>query len=148
MDPVALLESDHRKVEALFERLEKGKGPEARRKTFLEIKAALTEHAILEECIFYVAARTVDSMDEQVLVSTAYAEHEDVKGLLAQIEVMPPDGEGFAYSCRRLEALVSEHVAMEEEALFPQARKQLGPDRLAAVGERLAGVKPPPGKRR
>jgi hypothetical protein len=90
----------------------------------------------------------VDSTDEQVLVSNAYADHDDVKGLLAQIVVMPPESEAFGDACRRLQALVASHVAMEEESLFPGARRLLGPDRLAAVGERLAAVRSPRGKRR
>jgi hemerythrin superfamily protein len=154
MNPIEMLESDHRKVEALFERLGKAKAPD-RAKTFLEIKSALTQHAILEECIFYPAARTSDVEETQVLVSDALADHEDVKSLLAQIEVMPPESEAFSLACRRLEAVVSAHVAEEEKDLFPQARKQLGADRLGALARRMAGAKAPqgspkpaPGKRR
>lgn len=148
MNPVEMLETDHRKVEALFERLAKAKNADGRARTFLEIKAALTEHAVLEECIFYVAARTTDSTEAQVLVSDAYADHDDMKNLLAQIEVMSPDSEGFAFSCRRLQALVASHVAREEQALFPQARKVLGPDRMGAVAERMAAVRSPRGAKR
>ena len=61
-------------------------GADARQRVFLEIKAALTLHATLEEHIVYPALRSVPDPEAQGGATEAFDEHEDIKGLLSQLE--------------------------------------------------------------
>ena len=56
-DAIALLKSDHRKVEGLFERFEKARDSASKQKLAQEICTELTVHATIEEEIFFPACK-------------------------------------------------------------------------------------------
>lgn len=133
-DPVALLERDHREVDALFEQFEAATGDAPKRQIVNEICVALKVHARLEEELFYPAAATV--LGQPDLIEEAMVEHMSAKDLIAQIETGAP-GEAF-YDARVkvLAEYIRHHVAEEEGEIFPKVRaSDLD---LAALGEQMA----------
>ena len=140
-DPIRSLEEDHRAVEAIFERIQKARGADARAKAFHDLEAALTLHATLEEGIFYPAVASLPDVEALDRVAEAVEAHGAVKGLLAEIAATSPRAPGFLAKCEALRIVVSGHVEEEEGDTFPRARKLLGSDRLAALGRRMASVR-------
>jgi hemerythrin superfamily protein len=141
MKATDLLEKDHRQVERLFARLLGAKTPAPRVKAFLDVRAALTLHARLEESVFYPAVRTAEDPEVRAEVSHALSEHDEVKALLAEIEVLDPADLRFLDRCRRLRDEVAGHVKEEESKLFPRASRLLGSKRLESLGRRIADAR-------
>ena len=134
-DAIALLKTDHRKVEELFEKYETARSKkEAIAK---QICMELTIHTILEEEIFYPACRQAgvegDMMDE------ANVEHDGAKTLIAELENGTPDDEFYDAKVKVLSEEIKHHVKEEEKrgGIFTQARDL----DLDALGETLAARK-------
>jgi hypothetical protein len=140
-DPTQALERDHREVEALFARFSKAKSAHAQEATFLAVKEALSLHGLLEEAIFYPAVAGLPGMEAKELVGEAVHEHMDVKTYLAELDAMSAESPSFEPTVLALKEAVAHHVEEEESRMFPLARKLLGPDRLAALGDRMARAK-------
>lgn len=132
-DAIALLKSDHRKVEELFEQYEKARGRKAG--IARQICMELTIHAMIEEEIFYPACREAgiesDMMDE------ANVEHDGAKVLIGELENGTPDDDFFDAKVTVLCEEIRHHVKEEEkrDGIFASARSA-GLD-LIALGERL-----------
>ena len=138
-DAVALLKADHRKVEELFEKFEKAKGPERKQSLATQICTELTVHAIIEEEILYPASKGEVEGD---LLDEAYVEHDGAKVLIAEISAGSPDDEFYDAKVKVLSEMIKHHVKEEErpgEGLFAQLRKA-GAD-LSELGERLKARK-------
>lgn len=133
--PVALelLESDHRRAEALFEQYEDAKESEEQDKQALaeQICDELTIHAQVEEEIFYPWLRENLSEEDMELVEEALVEHATAKDLIGQIQDASADEESFDAKVKVLSEYVKHHVAEEENEIF---------DRLADFDEALDEV--------
>jgi hypothetical protein len=121
---VHLLQSEHRTIAALFDRL--GTQPGA----LADIRRELERHARLEEEIFYPAL--VASGEGAAAVRQARAQHGAIRKAL---------GAGRAALDRRalaaLRAAVDRHVELEEEIVFTEAQRVLDKDALVALAERM-----------
>ncbi|BBK30808.1 hemerythrin HHE cation binding domain-containing protein [Stella humosa] len=138
-DAVALLKSDHRKVEELFEQFEKAKDGTRKRKLADQICLELAVHAKIEEDVFYPACR---GKIEEDLLDEAHVEHDGAKVLLAEIAATSPDDEFFDAKVKVLSEMIKHHVEEEEkrvEGMFSQARKA-GLD-MDALGRTMAARK-------
>ena len=139
-DAIALLKSDHRKVEDLFAQFESAKGDGRKEKLAQEICLELSVHATIEEEIFYPACE--GKVDEDLL-KESYVEHDAAKILIAEISSgASEDDEFFDSKVKVLQEEIEHHVGEEEkrmEGLFAQARKA-GID-MDALGEQLAARK-------
>jgi hemerythrin superfamily protein len=139
-DAIALLKTDHRKVEDLFEQFENSTGDSRKEKLAGQICLELSIHATIEEEIFYPACE--GKVDEDLL-RESYVEHDAAKVMIAEISA----GEGesdefFDAKVKVLQEEIEHHVEEEEkrlEGLFAQARKA-GLD-MDALGEQLAARK-------
>ena len=134
-DAVALLKSDHRKVEELFADFEKAGGDGRKQKIAEQICLELSVHATIEEEIFYPAC---EGKVEEDLLKEAYVEHDGAKVLIAEILAGGPNDEYYAAKMKGLQEQIEHHVEEEEkrmEGLFAQARKA-GLD-MEALGEQL-----------
>ncbi|WP_136163440.1 hemerythrin domain-containing protein [Sphingomonas flavalba] len=121
-DAIALLKSDHRKVEGLFEQFEKASGDGRKQKIALTICQELTVHAKIEEGIFYPAC---EGKVEEDLLKEAYVEHDGAKVLIAEIEAGTPSDEFYDAKVKVLSEQIEHHVQEEEqrmEGMFSQAR--------------------------
>ncbi len=124
-DAIALLEKDHAEVKSKFKQYEKLVDADAsddQKKTLaLDICAALTAHATVEEELFYPAAR--DVLDEEDLVDEATVEHASAKDLIAQIQAMNPSDDLYDAKVKVLGEYIEHHVKEEENEMFPKVRK-------------------------
>jgi hemerythrin superfamily protein len=132
-DAVALLERDHREVEALFAAFEQADGDAAQRGIAIAICSALKVHARLEEDLFYPAASRVVEAD---LVQEAQVEHASAKDLISQIEMGAPGEAFFAARVKVLSEYIAHHVAEEEGEMFPKCRDSKLD--LVALGRQIA----------
>jgi hemerythrin superfamily protein len=142
MDAITLLKADHKTVEKLFKQYEKlGDKAAATKAQVVEgIIKELAVHAVIEEEVFYPAARgEVPDTSREVLESLE--EHHIVKWLLSELEDMEPSHERFDAKVTVLIELVRHHVEEEEGELFPQVRAALGRKRLGEIGDMLATAK-------
>jgi hypothetical protein len=135
-DAIALLKSDHRLVEDLFEKYESARGKPQKKKLARQICLELIVHSMIEEEIFYPACRgqiEEDTLDE------AYVEHDGAKVMIAELLKGDPDHDFYDAKVKVLSEEIKHHVREEEkraEGMFAQAR-EAGLD-LDELGERLA----------
>jgi hemerythrin superfamily protein len=142
MDAITLLKNDHKAVEKLFKSYEKAgdRAKATKKKLVAQMIKELSAHAVIEEEIFYPAARSaVEETTSTVLESLE--EHHIVKWVLAELEGMDPSDERFDAKVTVLIELVRHHVDEEEHELFPEVRRGLGRTRLAEIGEQLEKVR-------
>jgi hemerythrin superfamily protein len=136
-DAIALLKQDHRAVEQLVDQFEDA--DESEQSEIAErICSMLTVHAQIEEEILYPAAKEALSEDEEEseLVPEAEVEHASAKDLIAKIQGMTSDDEGFKATVKVLGEYVKHHVKEEENEMFPALRKtELD---LKEIGARLS----------
>ena len=137
-DAIALLTNDHQEVKDLFERYEDlaqaDSDDEEKKNLAEEICTMLTVHAMIEEEIFYPAAR--DALDDGKLLDEAEIEHQAAKDLIAQIQDADPDDALYDARVNVLGEYVHHHVQEEEGELFPQVR-EAGLD-LEALGAEMS----------
>jgi hemerythrin superfamily protein len=140
LDAIALLEADHREVEAYFEQYKGAKSREEKKGVAMKICAALRVHAQIEEEMFYPAARKATKDND--LLDEAMVEHSGAKVLVAEIEAMQPGMPLYDAKVTVLGEQIQHHVREEEDKLFPQVResrldlKALGRD----MGNRKVGL--------
>ena len=117
---IELLESDHRKVEMLFEQYEDEKeGDEETKRAIAErICKELTAHAQLEEELFYPWLRENLGEDEMEMVEEAYVEHASAKDLIAQIEGGGTIDGAYDAKVKVLQEYIKHHVEEEENEIF------------------------------
>jgi hemerythrin superfamily protein len=129
MDVTKLLEADHRKVEDLFEKIEKAEG-EKRQPLIDELTTALQAHMQLEEQLLYPAMGPVTGEDA---VQEANTEHDLARKILADVLALAPDEPGFGAALDATRAGISHHVKEEEGEIFPKLRED------ATVLDRIEG---------
>lgn len=131
MNATSLLERQHRKVEALFKKLESGRsdpGP-----VLEELANSLAAHMAIEQDIFYPAIREVDSD----MVNESYEEHSLAEVALKRLLATDPEDEAFQARVTALKELIEHHVEEEEQELFPEVAKALGEDTLNTLGKTM-----------
>jgi hemerythrin superfamily protein len=142
MDAITLLKDDHKQVEQLFKRFEKAgdRATVQKRQVVDRIIEELSQHAAIEEQVFYPVARaTVPGTEDMALESLE--EHHIVKWLLSELVDMDPTDERFDAKVTVLIENVRHHVEEEETDFFPKVRHELGRNALADLGEALATAK-------
>jgi hemerythrin superfamily protein len=134
-----LLESDHRKVEQLFQQFEQMKEDEDDSRTAIaqQICAELTIHARIEEDLFYPWLR--ENMDETDMVAEALVEHASLKKLIAEIEPAGEADETYDAKVKVLSEYVKHHVNEEENEIFPEVASEQ--EELDELGQELAARK-------
>lgn len=136
-DAIALLKADHEAVSQLFAEFEKTRSVTNKKALVAEICTALSVHAQIEEEIFYPAFKA--AMKDKLLVPEATVEHAGVKGLIAQLEGVEPDGELYDAKVKVLSEYVKHHVKEEQNEMFVKA-KASSLD-LVELGARMAARK-------
>jgi hemerythrin superfamily protein len=131
-DAIALLETDHQRVEGLYRDFKSAGGdPAAKLHLAQLICMELTLHAMVEEEIFYPAFAQVTG-DEQ-LVERARKEHQHVKDLIARV----PQAENLEGAVEAIWRHALEHIEEERRDIFAKA-KSCGME-LATLGGRIQG---------
>ena len=121
-DAVALLKSDHRRVEKLFESYERADEQSLKLSVVREICRALIIHTRLEEEIFYPACR--EKIDD-VPLDDAQVEHDGAAVLIGELLEGSPDDPFFDAKVRVLAEMIRHHVQEEEKqtgGIFARAK--------------------------
>lgn len=125
---IEMLSTQHDEVDGMFgdyKKLMDLEAPASKRKALAEkICKALTDHAQLEETIFYPAARKALDKDAEEIMDHADVEHASLKGLIERITSSPGDDPHFDALVHVLAEYVKHHVEEEEDEMFSELRKE------------------------
>jgi hemerythrin superfamily protein len=139
MNAVDLLIQDHQVVRGLFQKFQsaqEAEDDEAMKDLAEQVFAELEVHTTIEEEIFYPAVRKgVDDSDE--IVDESEQEHHVVDVLMNEMRDLRPVGDEWIAKMTVLIENVEHHAEEEEQEMFPDAREQLGEERLSRLGEEL-----------
>ncbi|TWO72381.1 hemerythrin domain-containing protein [Caenimonas sedimenti] len=128
-DAIALLESDHHRVEELFREYKSAGDPSAKFDLAQVICMELTLHTMVEEEIFYPAFARATG-DEEML-EHALKEHQEVKDLIARV----PAAENLDGVVEAIKQHTLHHIEEERRGMFAKARAS-GME-LATLGGRI-----------
>jgi hemerythrin-like domain-containing protein len=118
MSVTSYLMEQHRAIDALFGRLERATDGDQRALLVRQLADQLAAHMVIEEDLFYPAAR--DAIDDAEEIEESVEEHELARVALRRVvDSLAPGGDAFAVRLRVLRQLVEQHVDHEESALFP-----------------------------
>jgi len=133
MNALALLKSQHRLVEELFEEFEANDQDEAKQVIYEQIADNLAVHTAIEERIFYPAVRARQTEEE---LEEAYDEHLDAKKIILDA-LEDLNAPGFDGKVAALKGAIEHHVEEEEDELFPKVEKLLTAEALEALGQMM-----------
>lgn len=128
-DAVKVLMDDHSKVERLFKQAGEG----AKYEYLRQICQELTVHAALEEEFIYPILEEFDPD----AAGESLEEHEQMKGLIEEIEAMDPTDPQIRQAARMLKNAHTHHVEEEENGAFPTLLSRLERDRLRELGREM-----------
>ncbi|MFI7643338.1 hemerythrin domain-containing protein [Nonomuraea sp. NPDC049400] len=147
-DVIAVLVTDHREVEQMFTELEQLRGPaQADGQTHEQVKTLaeravieLVRHSVAEEEYLYPTVR------EHVpgggkLADQEIAEHAEAEQTMKHLEGLEPADAEFWPTLQRLMSQIRQHVAEEENDLFPRLRQACPPDQLIELGGKVEQAK-------
>jgi hemerythrin-like domain-containing protein len=144
MDAITLLKKDHVEARKLLKQLSESResAGERRRATLTKVAAALWVHMEIEESIFYPAFEVAGkTSDDEVRGIEAREEHGAAKTALRKLERCDPSTTEFRAMAKIVYDLIDHHAEEEEGEMFPRAKKLLGKERLAELGQTLASAK-------
>ncbi|MDP2343812.1 MAG: hemerythrin domain-containing protein [Deltaproteobacteria bacterium] len=130
MEIYDVLHADHRQILETLEELEEATG-EQRSKLLALVADELTLHTVAEDEVLYDRLATNPHM--RALILEAKQEHHVVGVLLKELLALDADDERFFGKIKVLTEVLESHIEEEEEDLFDEARRLLGP-----AGEGLA----------
>jgi len=124
-DPFDALAEDHKKVLALFGRIEETDNSAVTRRNamLLQVKRMLTAHALAEEDIVYPMLH--DDAQRREQAKKLYSEHAAMKVRLFELEHKAKDDPTWIEELRELHRVVAEHAHEEEQIEFPKLRAAL-----------------------
>lgn len=131
MKATDLREKQHRKVEAIFKKLESARaepGP-----LLEELANSLAAHMTIEQELFYPAVKTF----AEDLVLEAFEEHSIAEISLKRLLATNPDDGAFKARVTTTRQLIEHHVKEEEDELFPKVERKLGEARLLELGRAM-----------
>jgi hemerythrin superfamily protein len=134
MSAIDLLESQHREVEKLFQKIEKASKGEEKMRLFEEIADKLAIHAAIEEHHFYPAVK--EKRTEDILLESV-EEHLVIKRTIADLLKLDVGDVQFDPKIKVLKEEVQHHVGEEENDLFPKVKKIMSADELAALEQEM-----------
>ena len=139
-DAIALLKADHQRVRDLFSQYESAGEPSTKQVIAEQVFTVLEVHAQLEENVFYPAYETMTGKNGTQLVADSRLAHEHVKDLLIELQGIDLDEEEFEAKFQELMHTVEQHVAQEEDEMFPEAEQILA-DRLTDLCNDMVALK-------
>lgn len=137
LDPIAILERDHREFERLLESIHAtGEGATVRRTAlFGRLSALLHAHELVEERILYPALAGKKRTGESV--AEGYQEHHLTDLALAELSRLPVTHPEWRMKVHVLGEALKHHIDEEEDEMFPGARRELAKERLEDLGRRI-----------
>lgn len=138
MDALQLLTTQHREVDARFDRYEglPADAHDERIEIARQVIEDLSRHAGIEEAAFYPTVRDAlpDAQDD---IDEDLEEHQEAKELLNQLDGADPTSDEYDAVMRELIPAIRHHVDEEENELFPRVREALTADELDELGDTM-----------
>jgi hemerythrin superfamily protein len=135
---VTLIKEDHRKLEAVFKKLESE--PDDVRALLQQVAEMLIPHSKAEEQVVYPAIKAT-APDEREDVDDGIAEHHHVAETLQQLLDGDPEGPGGDGLIAAMIGEVRHHVEEEEEDILPRFAEAASNDQLSDLGEKFTAAK-------
>jgi hemerythrin superfamily protein len=139
-DVIELLEHDHREVEEMFAEFEQATTKEEKETLRDRIIIELVRHSEAEEQAVYPMIRKVIDNGDQI-VEHEIDEHSKAERIMKELDTMSADDPQFGVLMQQLMASITEHVAEEENDVFPQFRTRVEPDELQKLGKTVQALK-------
>jgi hemerythrin superfamily protein len=140
IDAITLLKTDHRKVKNLFARYESAGNFSTKHLIAEQVFTELDLHTQLEENVFYPAYEEMTGKKGTQLVADSRLAHEHVRELMIELQGIDLDEAAFEVKFHDLMGIVREHVAEEENAMFPEAEQMLA-DQLEDLMDKMVELK-------
>jgi hypothetical protein len=138
MDVLQLLKDEHDEAKALFKKLEKAEGSQAR-KLWDELHSKLSLHEELEETHLYPQLKKEEAARDIVL--EAYEEHHVMDVLIEEISALEPKDEAWPAKIKVLQESTEHHIEEEEGELFPKVRKIWDTTKRQEIGRKMQEMK-------
>jgi hypothetical protein len=140
-DPIVLLETDHRRFEALLKQGEETteRGVKSRTHLLESLTAELNVHELIEEKILYPALEPHAQAREIVL--EGYQEHHVADLILKELATLARSDETWGAKFKVLKESIEHHIKEEEARMFRIARAVLSRDELNDLGMRMKSLK-------
>ena len=118
------LAAEHKAVLALFDKMLDTDDDQTKRRALLllQLGHALDKHAYAEEHVVYTSLRESNDASTAELLEK---EHGEVKTYLHRLGNMPKDSPEWLDVVSEFRANVAQHMAMEENEVFPQLRAHI-----------------------
>jgi hemerythrin-like domain-containing protein len=145
MDALTFLREDHKSVLGMLEVLEDAPSGSGAQVSGLDtmvtnLVIAESQHEAIEEQFFWPAVRaTLD--DGDALADEAIAQEQEGKQLLQRLSDGQPGEPEFQEALREFVKVGREHIAYEQDVVFPRFRAAASPEQLAKLGEKLERAK-------
>jgi hypothetical protein len=140
INAITMLKADHWQVHDLFTQYEHAGDVSTKQMIAEQVFTALEVHAQLEENVFYPAYEAMTGKNGTQLVADSRLAHEHVKELLIELQGIDLDEETFEGKFQELMHSVEQHVAQEEDEMFPEAEQILA-DRLVELRDEMMALK-------
>ncbi|OBK18206.1 hemerythrin domain-containing protein [Mycobacterium asiaticum] len=143
MDALTFLRQDHKSVLGLFETLDgapSGPGAEASglETVVNNLIIAESQHEAIEEQFFWPAVR--DAIGDSI-ADKAVEQEQAGKKLLQRLEDGKPGDPDYHEALQEFIALGREHIAYEQDVVWPQVENTLSRDELEKIGSKLEAAK-------
>jgi len=139
-DVIELLEHDHREVEQMFAEYEQTTSKEDKETLRDRIIIELVRHSEAEEQAVYPLIRKSIDNGEQI-IEHEIDEHSKAERIMKELDTMSADDPQFGVLMQQLMDDIKEHVAEEENDVFPQFRTKVDADELNKLGETVERLK-------
>jgi hemerythrin superfamily protein len=126
------LAAEHEATLAIFDRIEATTDEQTwiRAALLAKLRNALDRHAQQEENVIYPALREANSAHD---ADTLNSEHGYIKTYLYELETIPIASAEWIARIRDFRSMITEHMRMEEEEVFPRFRNQLSEEQNARL---------------
>jgi hypothetical protein len=135
MDVFTLLRRDHETVSSLFAHIQRGfaeaDSPE-RHRLFRQLKRELEVHAAVEDLHVYRVFQQAEATRDEA--HDALDAHAKIKTLLDILEPASVYDHTWVPKFQELQKLVEQHVALEENEMFPKAMEIMTPQEAEELG--------------
>lgn len=135
MKATNLLKRQHRQAEKLMRQILRSKEDAGRTELLTQLADELTAHMVIEEQVFYPAAREVLTGKKEILGDKAVLEHQMAKIGLQNLLSDGPTS--FEARLKVVQELVEHHVQEEEEVMFPEIEARMEEAALKALGAQM-----------
>jgi hemerythrin superfamily protein len=136
---LTLIETDHDKVDMLFQEIQKANGSNETEQLFEQIYQELSLHSEAEEQTLY--SKMQNYPETQKYVEEAKTEHHEAKSLLEQMKKIEVAEADFQTKLQELIEAIKHHVTEEEGEIFQAIRKVMDEEQLQELGIEFQNAK-------